>query len=58
MENSSRKILALLGPTNTGKTHAAIENWPKGRARTRSKRQTLRRPLSNYNCIINCKIVI
>jgi len=25
MENSSRKILALLGPTNTGKTHAAIE---------------------------------
>jgi ATP-dependent RNA helicase SUPV3L1/SUV3 len=25
MENSSQKIIALLGPTNTGKTHVAIE---------------------------------
>ena len=25
MENSSKKIIALLGPTNTGKTHDAIE---------------------------------
>jgi len=25
MQNSSRKIIALLGPTNTGKTHDAIE---------------------------------
>jgi len=25
MENQSRKIIALLGPTNTGKTHVAIE---------------------------------
>ncbi|MDC0472840.1 helicase-related protein [Pelagibacteraceae bacterium] len=25
MKNSSKKILALLGPTNTGKTHCAIE---------------------------------
>ena len=25
MENQSEKIIALLGPTNTGKTHVAIE---------------------------------
>ena len=25
MENQSQKIIALLGPTNTGKTHVAIE---------------------------------
>ena len=25
MQNSSEKIIALLGPTNTGKTHEAIE---------------------------------
>ena len=25
MSNSSKKIIALLGPTNTGKTHDAIE---------------------------------
>ena len=25
MENHSKKIIALLGPTNTGKTHIAIE---------------------------------
>ena len=25
MENQSNKIIALLGPTNTGKTHIAIE---------------------------------
>ena len=25
MENQSKKIIALLGPTNTGKTHVAIE---------------------------------
>ena len=25
MQNSSKKIIALLGPTNTGKTHDAIE---------------------------------
>ena len=25
MENRSQKIIALLGPTNTGKTHVAIE---------------------------------
>ena len=25
MENFSEKIIALLGPTNTGKTHVAIE---------------------------------
>ena len=25
MENYSKRILALLGPTNTGKTHIAIE---------------------------------
>ena len=25
MENFSQKIIALLGPTNTGKTHVAIE---------------------------------
>ena len=26
MENSVNKIIALLGPTNTGKTHEAIES--------------------------------
>ena len=25
MENQSQKIIALLGPTNTGKTHVAIQ---------------------------------
>ena len=25
MENQSKKIIALLGPTNTGKTHVALE---------------------------------
>ena len=25
MNNQSEKIIALLGPTNTGKTHVAIE---------------------------------
>jgi len=25
MKNQSEKIIALLGPTNTGKTHVAIE---------------------------------
>ena len=25
MQNSQKKIIALLGPTNTGKTHDAIE---------------------------------
>ena len=25
MQNQSQKIIALLGPTNTGKTHVAIE---------------------------------
>ena len=25
MENQSQKVIALLGPTNTGKTHVAIE---------------------------------
>ena len=25
MQNESQKIVALLGPTNTGKTHVAIE---------------------------------
>ena len=25
METQSQKIIALLGPTNTGKTHVAIE---------------------------------
>ena len=25
MQNSPKKIIALLGPTNTGKTHDAIE---------------------------------
>ena len=25
MQNPSKKIIALLGPTNTGKTHDAIE---------------------------------
>ena len=25
MQNHSKKIIALLGPTNTGKTHVAIE---------------------------------
>ena len=25
MKNNSQKIIALLGPTNTGKTHVAIE---------------------------------
>ena len=25
MQNNSQKIIALLGPTNTGKTHVAIE---------------------------------
>ena len=25
MKNNSNKIIALLGPTNTGKTHVAIE---------------------------------
>ena len=25
MDNQSEKIIALLGPTNTGKTHVAIE---------------------------------
>ena len=35
------------------KTHAASENWPKSRAWTQSKRQTLRRRLS-----LSCKIVI
>ncbi len=27
MENYSEKIIALLGPTNTGKTHVAIEKY-------------------------------
>ena len=25
MENSSKRITAVLGPTNTGKTHLAVE---------------------------------
>ena len=29
MENSSNKVLALLGPTNTGKTFVAIEKMLK-----------------------------
>ena len=29
MENQSNKIIALLGPTNTGKTHIAIEKMLK-----------------------------
>ncbi len=29
MENSSNKVIALLGPTNTGKTFVAIEEMLK-----------------------------
>ena len=29
MNNQSEKIIALLGPTNTGKTHVAIEKMLK-----------------------------